>query len=133
MFAPLLAACDAMDAAWLASVAAYRTWLAVLEATAAAPPPPSASLPHVMAATLDRLNDAMETVIAERDALRCRVALAVAELDAAPDVNPDTAGKRRVREVVAANTRAWAVLTEGRDPPSRRRAEDAPRDAGEKT
>ena len=68
---------------------------------------------------------------AETDALRDRLARAVAELDAAPDADPDKPSKRAMREVLAANTRAWAVLTEGRDPPSKRRAEDAPRDAGD--
>ena len=110
-------------------------------------------------AWLDRLSGALEALIAERDELRDRVARlthdvrdahtgstalkaeiaallhrihrAVAELDAAPDADPDKPSKRAMREVLAANTRAWAVLTEGRDPPSKRRAEDAPRDAGD--
>lgn len=112
-------------------------------------------------AWLDRLSGALEAVIAERDelrdraerlaydlrdahaastALKCEIATllhrmsrAVAELDAAPDADPEKPSKRAMREVLAANTRAWAVLTEGRDPPSKRRAEDAPRDIGHST
>lgn len=81
-------------------------------------------------AALARLSNAVEALAAERDEWRTRVMRAIDELDEAPDINPDKAGKQAVRAVVLANTRAWAVLCEGRDPPSGRRAEDAPRDVG---
>ena len=75
-------------------------------------------------------NDSARAVIAARGLelgeLRDRIRRAVAELDAAPDADPEKPSKRAMREVLQANTRAWAVLTEGRDPPSKRRAEDAP-------
>lgn len=87
----------------------------------------------------ERAEDAVGTLAAEggalaaeRDDLRRRIIRALDELDAAPDADPERPSKRAMREVLQANTRAWAVLAEGRDPPSKRRAEDAPRDpAGE--
>lgn len=85
----------------------------------------------VMAA-LDRLDDAVRALSAERDDLRERIARAVAELDAAPDpADPEKPSRREAKAAAEANLRAWAVLCEGRDPPSRRRAGDAPRDAGD--
>lgn len=93
--------------------------------------PVGAIAPDAVAAALDRLAAAVEALAAERDGLRERIARAVFELDEAPDINPDKAGKQAVRAVVLANTRAWAALCEGRDPPSRRRPEHAPRDAGD--
>lgn len=79
-------------------------------------------------ATLDRVADAVDALAAERDGLRDRITRATAELDAAPDADPERPSKRAMREVLQANTRAWAVLAEGRDPPSKHRGEDAPRD-----
>lgn len=91
-----------------------------------------AALADVMR-TADRVNAAVDVVAVEREAmiaelhtLRGRIARAVAELDRAPDVDWNTAGRKRVREVVQANLFAWTVLTEDRDPPNKRRAEDAP-------
>lgn len=85
-------------------------------------------------AALDRLDATVAALVAERDALRERITRAVAELDAAPDIDPDKlCGKAKALAVAQANTRAWAVLTEGRDPPSRRRAEDAPQIVSENT
>lgn len=80
-------------------------------------------------AALDRLAAAVDALTAERDALRDRIARATAELDRAPDADPDKPTKRAMRDVLRANLFAWMVLCEGRDPPGRRRAEDAPRDA----
>lgn len=77
-------------------------------------------------AALDRLAAAVDALAAERDALRDRIERAVAELDRAPDADPEKPGKRAMRDVMRANTFAWHVLTEGRDPPSKRRVEDAP-------
>lgn len=83
-------------------------------------------------ATLDRLDDAVCALAAERDALRDRIARAVAELDAAPDsADPEKPSRREAKATADANLRAWTVLTEGRDPPSKRRAEHAPRDTGD--
>ena len=62
----------------------------------------------------------------ERDELADRISRAVAILDEAPDPASDDASKREAHAIQAANRRAWAVLTEGRDPPSKRRVEDAP-------
>ncbi len=44
-------------------------------------------------------------------------------LNAAPDVDPAKATRAEVAALHAANLAAWAILTEGRDPPSKRRAE----------
>ena len=60
----------------------------------------------------------------ERDDLANRIARAVAILDEAPDPASDDVSKREAHAIQSANRRAWAVLTEGRDPPSKRRAED---------
>lgn len=70
-------------------------------------------------AALDRLAAAVDALAAERDALRDRIERAVAELDRAPDADPEKPGKRAMRDVLRANTFAWHVLAEGRDPPSR--------------
>lgn len=69
--------------------------------------------------TMDRLAEAVDALAAERDELRERIARAVFELNEAPDIDPDKASKRAVLEVLRANTFAWHVLAEGRDPPSR--------------
>lgn len=42
------------------------------------------------------------------------------------DPASDDASKREASVILAANRVAHAILTEGRDPPSRGRAEDAP-------
>lgn len=49
-----------------------------------------------------------------------RITRAIAALDAAPDVDPAQATRAQVTALHAANLAAWAILTEGRDPPSRR-------------
>lgn len=83
-------------------------------------------------AALDRLDDAVRALVAERDALRDRIARADAELDAAPDpADPEKPSRREAKAMAEANLRAWHVLTEGRDPPSVRRAEHAPRGPGD--
>lgn len=79
-------------------------------------------------AALDRLAAAVDALAVERDVLRDRITRAVAELDRAPDADTEKPTKRAMREVLRANTFAWTVLTEGRDAPSKRRAEDAPRE-----
>lgn len=81
-------------------------------------------------AALDRLAAAVDALAVENAVLRDRIARATAELDRAPDADPEKPTKRAMREALQANLFAWHVLTEGRDPPSKRRAEDAPRDVG---
>lgn len=51
-----------------------------------------------------------------------RVQRATAALDTAPDVDPAKATRAEVAATHAANLKAWTILTEGRDPPSRRGA-----------
>lgn len=87
---------------------------------------------RLMDATHEARN-ATAALTAENAALHGRIARAVAELDAAPDADPDKPSKRQVKALADANTRAWAVLCEGRDPPGKRRAEDAPRHPGDGT
>lgn len=78
-------------------------------------------------AALDRLAAAVDALAAEWDVLRDRIARATAELDRAPDsADPEKPIKREAKAMAQANLFAWTVLMEGRDPPSKRRAEDAP-------
>ena len=57
--------------------------------------------------------------------LQARITAAIAALDTAPDPASDDATRREVHAIHAANKHAHAILTAGRDPESRRRAEDA--------
>lgn len=57
---------------------------------------------------------------AEIERLRDQLTRAIAALDTAPDVNPAKATRAEVAATHAANLRAWTILTERRDPPSRR-------------
>lgn len=51
-----------------------------------------------------------------------RITRAITALDTAPDVDPAKATRAEVSAMRAANLLAWTILTEGRDPPSRRGA-----------
>lgn len=62
----------------------------------------------------------------ELAALRYKVRLAVAALNQAPDL-PDGRVTRALAEAMRlANVLAWTYLTDGQDPPSQRRASEAP-------
>ena len=76
-----------------------------------------ATTPGAAMDALDRLDGAVEALAAERDEMRARIERAVAELDAAPELDPKKPSARVLREVLLANGRAGAVLREGRDPP----------------
>ena len=69
---------------------------------------------------LQRDDDPVEAV----GILRKRITRALAILDTAPDLTSDDVSKREAHAIQAANRQAHAVLSEGRDPPSNRRAED---------
>lgn len=57
----------------------------------------------------------------EIDRLNARISRAVEVLNEAPDIPLTTeVSKRQASAVLQANQRAWVVLVEGRDPPSRR-------------
>lgn len=48
-----------------------------------------------------------------------RINCAIAALDEAPDADPAKATRAEVAATHAANLKAWAILSNGRDPPSR--------------
>ena len=49
-----------------------------------------------------------------------RIDRAIEALNAAPDIDPAKATRAEVSALHASNLQAWTILTEGRDPPSRR-------------
>jgi len=68
-------------------------------------------------------------VAAELDALRYKIRLAVAALNQAPDLCTGRVTRAQADAIRLANVLAWTFLTDGKNPPSQRRASDAPRSA----
>ncbi len=65
----------------------------------------------------------------ELDALRHRAKMAVAALNQAPDLPDGRVTRAQADAMRLANVLAWTFLTDGQDPPSQRRASEAPEGA----
>ncbi len=63
---------------------------------------------------------------AELEAVRYQVRLAVAALNQAPDLPDGRVTRAQADAMRLANVLAWTFLTDGQDPPSKRRASEAP-------
>ena len=72
------------------------------------------------------INPELRPVTCDDRLLLDRITRAAAALNTAPDVDPAKATRTEVAALHAANAAAWAILTEGSDPPSRRGADVEP-------
>ncbi len=63
---------------------------------------------------------------AELEAVRYQIRLAVAALNQAPDLPDGRVTRAQADAMRLANVLAWTFLTDGKDPPSKRRASEAP-------